>query len=86
MILPATSFEGGMGVIDPFLTYWGKQIEIELTLRFYTVCSPIYESWICLWWFDFKLEPIFDTAPATSKNEACIKSGQNWPKNNRLAT
>jgi hypothetical protein len=38
------------------------------------------------WWFDFKLEPVFDTAPATSKNEARIKSGQNRPKNNRLAT
>jgi hypothetical protein len=25
----------------------------------------------------FKLEPIFDTAPAASKNEAHVKSGQN---------
>ncbi len=30
--------------------------------------------------------PVFNTAPASSKNEAHIKSGQNWPKNNRLAT
>jgi hypothetical protein len=26
--------------------------------------------------FDFKLKPIFDTAPAASKNEARFKSGQ----------
>ncbi len=26
--------------------------------------------------FDFKLEPIFDTAPAASKNKARFKSGQ----------
>jgi hypothetical protein len=37
-------------------------------------------------WFGFKLEPIIDTAPAASKNEAQVNSGQNWPKNNRLAT
>jgi hypothetical protein len=34
----------------------------------------------------FKLEPIFDTAPAASKNEACFKSGQSQLKNNHLAT
>jgi hypothetical protein len=34
----------------------------------------------------FKLEPIFDTALAASKNEAQVKSGQNRPKNNHLAT
>ncbi len=32
------------------------------------------------------LEPIFDTAPAVSKNEVHVKSGQNRPKNNHLAT
>ncbi len=31
--------------------------------------------------FIFKLEPVFDTAPAASKNEAHVKSGQNWQKN-----
>jgi len=25
---------------------------------------------ICLWWFDFRLEPIFTIAPAASKNNA----------------
>jgi hypothetical protein len=28
-------------------------------------------------WFNFKLNPIFATAPATSKSEALFKSGQN---------
>ncbi len=32
------------------------------------------------------LEPIFDTAPAASKNEAQVKSGQNRPKTNCLDT
>jgi len=34
----------------------------------------------------FRLEPIFNTAPAASKNTAQFKSGQNWPKNNHLAS
>jgi hypothetical protein len=33
-----------------------------------------------VWWFDFKLEPIFDTFPAASKNEACFKSALNYSK------
>jgi len=33
------------------------------------------------WWFDFGLEPIFNTAPAASKNTTRFKSGQNQPKN-----
>jgi hypothetical protein len=39
-----------------------------------------------LWWFDFKLGPIFATALATSKNGARFKSGQSLHENNRLAT
>jgi hypothetical protein len=34
----------------------------------------------------FGLEPIFNTAPADSKNTAQFKSGQNQPKNNYLAS
>jgi hypothetical protein len=34
----------------------------------------------------FKLEPIFDAAPAASKNEAGFKSDQSRLKNNHLAT
>ncbi len=32
--------------------------------------SLIQASIICQWWIDFKLEPIFATAPAAFKNEA----------------
>jgi hypothetical protein len=32
---------------------------------------------LLIWWFDFKLEPIFATAQAASKNEACSKISQN---------
>jgi hypothetical protein len=37
----------------------------------------VFHRFSCLWWFDFKLEPIFDTDPAASKNNACHKIGQN---------
>jgi hypothetical protein len=39
-----------------------------------------------LWWFNFKLNPRFATAPAASKNDTHYKSGQNILKNNHLAT
>jgi len=29
----------------------------------------------------FRLKRIFDTAPGASKNTACLKYGQKWPKN-----
>ena len=35
--------------------------------------------------FDFKLEPIYTTAPAASKNDAQFKSGQNQLKSNHFA-
>jgi len=31
-------------------------------------------------------EPIFNAAPAAFKNNARFKNGQNWPKNNHLAS
>jgi len=34
----------------------------------------------------FKLEPIYATAPAASKNTALFNSGQNRLENNRLAS
>jgi hypothetical protein len=40
----------------------------------------------CLWWLDFKLDPIFDTPPAVSKNRARFKSGQNRLKSNHFTT
>jgi len=30
-----------------------------------------------LWWFGFRFEPIFTTAPAASKNSAQFESGKN---------
>jgi len=36
-------------------------------------------------WFGLRLEAIFNTAQAASKNTARFKSGQNQPKNNHLA-
>ncbi len=35
---------------------------------------------------DFRLEPIFNTAPDASKNNGCFKSGQNHHKNNHLTS
>ncbi len=37
--------------------------------------SRIWASKIFRWWFGFRLEPIFNTAPAASKNTAWLKSG-----------
>ena len=34
----------------------------------------------------FRLEPIFSTVPAASKNDACFKSGQKQHKINHLAS
>jgi hypothetical protein len=51
-----------------------------------TVCFRDLANLICQRWFNFKLEPIFDTAPAASKNEARFKSGQSQLKNNHPAT
>jgi hypothetical protein len=39
---------------------------------------------ILTWWFDFRLETIFDTAPAASRNATHIQNGQKWLKNNHL--
>ncbi len=41
---------------------------------------------LLLWWFDFRLKPIYTTAPAASKNDAQFKSGQNRLENNHLAS
>jgi len=45
----------------------------------------IWASLISQWWFNFRLKPIYDTAPTASKNTAQFKRGQNWLKNNHLA-
>ncbi len=51
-----------------------------------TECFADLQAKICLWWFNFKLIPIFATAPAATKNEAHFKCGQNVLGNNHLAT
>ncbi len=38
-----------------------------------------------LWWFGFRLEPIFMIAPAASKNDAWFKKGQDWLEHKKLA-
>jgi hypothetical protein len=43
----------------------------------YTVCFTDLGKLNLTMVVDFKLKPIFATAPAASKNEACFKSGQN---------
>jgi hypothetical protein len=42
-----------------------------------TVCFRDLAKLNLLMVIRFELEPIFDTAPAASKNEAHVKSGQN---------
>ncbi len=37
-----------------------------------------------VWWFDFRPEPIYTSAPVASKNDAWFKSGQKQLKNNHL--
>jgi len=37
------------------------------------------------WWIGFRLEPIYTTAPAASKNDSRL-SGQNRLKNNHIAS
>jgi len=39
--------------------------------------SRIWASLISRWWFEFRLKPIFNTAPAASKNNVQFRSGQN---------
>ncbi len=50
-----------------FFTFW----------RMLQCVSGIQQSKICQLWIDFKLELAFDTVPATLKNDARVKSGQN---------
>ena len=38
-----------------------------------------------IWWFGFRREPIFTSAPSAPKNIIHFKSGQKWRKNNHLA-
>ena len=66
-----------------FGNIWIKTCNISwiLTLNLQSVSR----IWASLWWFDFRLEPIYTNALAASKNGTCFKSGQNWLENNHLA-
>ncbi len=61
-------------------------VTLRLNQFYCTVCFRDLAKQICQCWLDFKLEPIFDTAPAASKNKARFKSGQSRLKNKHLAT
>jgi len=61
--------------------------EIFLVPRFHRIIliwlqstSRIWASQICICWFDFRLEPIYTTAPSASKTMLNLKSGQIWLK------
>ncbi len=66
-------------------------------MDYFSVTFDHLNRWAVFWWrfgqakfayggSDFKLEPIFATASAASKNGARFKSGQSWLENNRLGT
>jgi hypothetical protein len=65
------------------MVFDSKRLSLVVLLQ---CVSLIQASLICLWWFDFKREPILATAPDASQNGAPIKSGQNWLENNHLTT
>ena len=47
-------------------------------MDFLQCLSGIWKCVIWFWWFGFRLESIFDTAPAATKHNTCFKSGQKW--------
>ncbi len=40
------------------------------------IASAPGQAYFGLWWFGFKLKPIFDAVPAAWKHDDLIKSGQ----------
>ena len=61
--------------------------ESKLTLFNCTYLQCVSWIWASLTWLKFifpRLELIFTTAPAASKNDAHLKSGQNWLKDSHL--
>ncbi len=53
--------------------------------HFYSVFHRFRQAKLLLV-IQFKPESFFTTAPRTSKNDSCHKSGQNWIKNSNLPT
>ncbi len=58
-----------------FYHYFEYNIQKQNIKEYYRVFHRFWQ-----WWFNFKLEPIFTSAPAASKNEAHFKNGQNQLK------
>jgi len=54
-------------------------------MKYIQSVSGIWASSTCWWWIDFRLKPIYTTAPAASKNNARFESGQNQLENDHLA-
>ena len=55
----------------------GNERVFFLVLVYFEIVPGIWTSltWLT-WWFGYRLEPIFTTAPTASRNDACFKSRQ----------
>jgi hypothetical protein len=62
-----------------FVLNSGRQVCRRYEIKFIQCVSWIWASSICLWWFDIKLEPIFTTGQAASKNELRSKVNRKQP-------
>ena len=52
----------------------------------YSVNKGFRQLLTLIWWFEFRLEPIFNTSSFASKNSTLFKSGQKLHKQNHLAS
>ncbi len=65
---------------------WSKKrapqtkVKTAHNLSSYILFLPTWASKISQWWFGFRLEPIFNTAPAAFKNAARLKVVKLDPK------
>jgi hypothetical protein len=68
------------------ISKWVRELQTQTKLElYYSVFHQFRKAKFGNLAFDFKLETIFATALAASKNEARVKRGQNWLENNQLA-
>ena len=72
-------------VISKGVLFFVKKNIIQSVSRIWT-SSTWLNLLLLFWWLGFRLEPMFDTASAASKNDACFKSGQSWVVNDHLAS
>jgi len=52
----------------------------HLQLNRVQIVSQIWTSWTRIWWFGFRLKPIFNTAPLSSKKTLALKVVKNNSK------